>query len=138
MGLRLQLCAAAFAGLAGCTQSGVGLGFGGLLLRTTLLLALVIALAVFSLRLAARHGIGTSRPRAGKLELLDELVLGPRQSVVAVRAGSRVLIASRTVNGMQPLGTLTRAEWEGRGFSEVLVAAVPETEEPQDVVEVEA
>ena len=138
MGLRIQLSALALAGLAGCTQSGVGLGFGGLLARTMVLLTLVIGLAIFSLRLAARHGIGVSRPSAGKLEVLDELVLGPRQSVIAVRAGSRILIASRTAAGMQPLGTLTQSEWEGRGFSEVLNDDVSDVDEPEDVLEVEA
>jgi hypothetical protein len=58
--------------------------------------------------------------------------------VIAIRAGSRVMIASRTQAGMQPLATLTRSEWDGRGFSEVLAQDAPDVDAPEDVLEVEA
>jgi flagellar biogenesis protein FliO len=106
-----------------------------MLARTTILLAIVIGLAIFTLRMAARHGIGVGRPSAGKLEVLDELALGPRQSVIAIRAGAKVLVASRSVNGLRPLGVLTRSDWEGRPFSEVLADMTPETDEEVDVFE---
>jgi flagellar biogenesis protein FliO len=106
--------------VSGCNQATSGLGFGGMLAKTTLLLALVIGLAVLTLRLAARVGIGTSNPSSGKMQLLDELVLGPRESIVAISAGSKVLVASRTSAGLSPLATLTQADWNGRGFAEVL------------------
>ncbi len=112
---------------AGCNQSSAGLGFGGMLAKTMLLLALVIGLAVFTLRLAARAGIGVGRPSSGKMQLLDELVIGPRESIVAISAGSKVLVASRTQAGLAPLATLTQADWNGRGFAEVLAEVASET-----------
>ena len=128
-GLFLAVCC------SGCTQTGHGLGFGGMLARTTLLLALVIGLAIFTLRMAARHGIGVGRPSSGKLELLDELVLGPRQSVVAIRVGAKVILASRSPSGLQPLGMVTRADWEGTPFSEVLAGVEPSDDAEVDVFE---
>lgn len=106
-----------------------------MLARTTLLLVLVAGLAVFTLRLAARHGIGVSKASSGKMELLDELVIGPRQSVLAIRAGSKVLLASRSPSGLQTLGMITRADWDGRPFSEVLSEVEPPADQEVDVFE---
>ena len=105
--------------LSGC---GADASFAGMLARTTVLLVLVCGLAVVTLRLAARAGIGTIGSRDGKrLALLDELPVGGRTSVVAIRAGGRVIVAARGPNGMQGLATLSEAEWDGApSFADVL------------------
>ena len=121
---------------AGCAPPDGDLHFGAMLLRTTVLLALVCGLAIVTLRLAARHGIGVAAKPEGsrRLQLLDELVLGPRQSVVALKAGSRVLIVARTATGVSPLGEMSEGAWKGLSFADVL-AEVDGPEHPEGHVD---
>lgn len=96
-----------------------GFGFGVLLLRTTLLLVLVGGLAVVTLRLAAKHGIGR-RQGSGRLEVLEELPISARESILAVRALDRVLVVSRSPSGMRTLADYDAAEWSRASFAQVL------------------
>ena len=104
------------------------LGFGAMLAQTMLLLAVVGVLAVVTLRLAARYGIGLpgGRAPARKMEVLDRLSVGGRQHVVALRVADRVVVVGQTSGRMQTLTELSRRDWDkGNGFSEVLAATAP-------------
>ena len=106
------------------------LGFGAMLAQTMLLLAVVGVLAVVTLRLAARYGIGLpgGRAPARKMEVLDRLSVGGRQHVVALRVADRVVVVGQTSGRMQTLTELSRLDWDkGNGFSEVLATTAPVT-----------
>lgn len=93
------------------------LRFGAMLAQTLVLLVFVCGLAVVTLRLAAKAGVGRGPRGAGKLEVLEEIGIGSRQSVVAIRAGERVLVVGRHAGGMETLGDLSMREWRAGGAS---------------------
>ena len=119
--------------LAGCAAEGHEFGFGAMLARTLILLVLVGCLAVVTLRLAARYGVGVGKPRgsAARLEVLEEISLGARHSVIAIRVASRVVVASRTPAGLRRLSEISLREWREQAFGDVLASLErdPSTEE---------
>lgn len=112
---------------AGCGAAADSLG--AMLLRTSLVLVAVGALAVVSLRGAARLTGAAQRPRekGARLELIDELPVGPRQALLAVRAGDRVLVVARTATHLTPVADLAADAFARRAFADVLAAAQPST-----------
>ena len=84
--------------------------------QTVLLFFVVAALAVITLRLAARHGIGTTPSTGKKLEVLERLPLGRRQQLLAVRVAGKVLVLSQADSGLRNVGELGFDEWTG-GFA---------------------
>ncbi len=98
---------------AGCASEPGELRFGTMLLQTVLLLAGVCGLALVTLRLAARAGLGGRQRRPdARMEVLEEIGVGPRQSVLALRAGSKVWLVGRTQTGLSGLGEMSESEWQ--------------------------
>ncbi|MCB9519929.1 MAG: flagellar biosynthetic protein FliO [Myxococcales bacterium] len=125
---------AAHAGLiaAGCGAAADSLG--AMLLRTSLVLIAVGALAVVSLRGAARLTGATQRTRekGARLELIDELPVGPRQALLAVRAGDRILVVARTATHLTPVADLAADVFARRAFADILATAQPPTLAAED------
>lgn len=115
---------------SGCAAEPGQLRFGAMLARTSLLLVAVCALAVVTIRLAARYGVGVRRgAENARMAVLEELSIGPRESVVAIRAGERVVIAGRSSGRISALADMPLHEWEAgsrRAFSDVLEAIPPD------------
>lgn len=109
------------------------MAFGTMLAQTLVMLALVGGLAVVTIRFAARHGIGR-RATAGdrRLEVLEELPIGPRETVLALRVGRRVVVAARGPSGLSALTELDLDAWNARprGFDEVLHGYDPASGDP--------
>lgn len=105
----------------GCAAETGTLRFGTMLAQTLVLLFGICALALVTLRWAARSGYG-QRASGQRLEVLEELGVGARQSVIAVRAGSRVVLLSRTATGLGHLTDLDANDWNTtqRTFADVL------------------
>lgn len=82
--------------------------------RTIVLLVAVCGLAVVTIRLAAKLGYGKAGKATGppRLTFLEEIAVGPRQSIIAVRAADRVLLATRTPAGITPLSEIPLEVWE--------------------------
>lgn len=85
-----------------------------MVIRTIVFLVAVCGLAVLTIRMAARLGYGKTGRSAGppRLAFLEEIVVGPRQSIIAIRAADRVLLATRTPAGIAPLSELPLHVWE--------------------------
>lgn len=85
-----------------------------MVIRTIVFLVAVCGLAVFTIRMAARLGYGKTGAASGppRLAFLEELVVGPRQSIIAIRAADRVLLATRTPAGIAPLSEMPLDAWE--------------------------
>lgn len=96
-------------------------GYGWLLLRTLLALAAVLLLAWLVIRFGLR-GLAEGRPgrRGGvaRLEVLERRGLGPRASLYAVRAGSRVFLVGSSEAGVRLLSELPASDWGGEGADE--------------------
>ena len=104
-------------------------GFGRMLFQTVAMLLIVCILAVVTLRLAARYGIGgMGGARDGRrMEVLERTPIGPRHAVVALRVAGRVLIVSQGTAGLRTLTEMPIDEWQtGVGFSAYLA---PQTDD---------
>jgi len=113
---------------AGSADAGVP-GFGRLLLQTFALLVVVCVLAVVTLRMAAKYGIGGlgRGGRSARIEVLERTPVGGRQHVLALRVGKRVLIVAQTQTAMRTLTELPLDEWQAQtGFSAVLESIDPD------------
>ncbi|MFT4705044.1 MAG: flagellar biogenesis protein FliO [Bradymonadia bacterium] len=97
----------------GCAAEGsTGLGFGTLLSRTLIVLFAVCVLAVVSLRWLGAKGFGKAGANGSTLDVLERISVGPRQSVLALRAADRVLIVGLSGQRFDALGDVDLAAWE--------------------------
>lgn len=86
---------------------------GGEVLIALVKVAAVLVLLIGALRLLGRYQRGggsaarTIRPRTSVLEVVDQTRLGRTNSVVALRAGDRVMVLGVTDSGIEHLADIT-------------------------------
>ena len=86
--------------------------YGWMLLRMMGVLAAVCALAFVVLRWGLKRMAPFDADGAGRLEVVERLGLGPKQSLLVVRAGEQYLLVGISEGGFEPLGTLDAGDWQ--------------------------
>lgn len=86
---------------------------GAALAQTLVTLAAVCALAWWTLRWAARRGVG--RSPAGVVTVLDRVALDPRRTLFVVRVAGKVLLLGGSDGGMSLLAELDPAALPAEG-----------------------
>lgn len=86
--------------------------FGWMFLRMIAVLAAVCALAFVMLRWGLRRFVPFDPSRSGRLEVVERLAVGPKRSILAVRAGREFLLVGSSEAGFELLGPLDADGWE--------------------------
>ena len=86
--------------------------YGWMLLRMIGVLAAVCALAFVVLRWGLQRMAPVNADSAGRLEVIERLGLGPKQSLLVVRAGEQYLLVGISEGGFERIGVLEAADWD--------------------------
>lgn len=85
--------------------------YGWMLLRMIAVLAAVCALAWVFLRWGLRRMAPLDSDRTARLEVVDRLGVGPKRSILVVRAGDEYWLVGSSEAGLQQLGRLDAQSW---------------------------
>lgn len=88
--------------------------YGWILLRMVAVLAAVCGLAYVFLRWGVRHLSPFDPTEEGRLDIEERLSVGPKQTLLVVRAGDRRWLIGASPAGFEKLGELDAEQWEAK------------------------
>ena len=97
--------------------------YGWMLLRMIAVLGAVCALAYVSLRWGLQRYVKSQPGSRGRMEVVDRLGIGPRRSLLVVRAGEQFWLVGSSESGLAMLGELEADNWQLSEESEALDGA---------------
>ncbi len=87
------------------------MGFGWMLLRMTLILAAVCALAYAFLRWGVKRLVPFDPDKSGHLQMMERLPVGPKRAILVVRAGGEYILVGSSEAGFERLARLNPDAW---------------------------
>lgn len=85
--------------------------FGWMFVRMLVVLAAVCGLAFVVLKWGLRRFVPLDSEQSGRLEVIERLAVGPKRSILVVRAGQDFLLVGSSESGFEMLGQLDDADW---------------------------
>jgi len=113
------------------------MGYGWLLFRMVVILAIVCILAYVILRWGVRRFVAPDR-QVGPMQVVARLPVEPRRSVLLIRVGDRCMVVGSSEAGMTALGEIPASELDlgeeapQTPFQEVLTRIRPGAPKPLD------
>ena len=100
--------------------------FGWMLLQMFVVLGAVCALAYVLLRWGVKRLVAFDPDRAGRLQMVERLAVGPKRAILVVRAGDEFILVGSSETGFERLARLDAEAWEEGGKNETRDTAMGE------------